>query len=100
MKKVVANKTPVNEIEIENCTKDKFYGVTIDRHRTFIRREGNGIGTFYVVYPGAGFTDGEKFTGYQNYCITKTIEDIIVCGGSVFQFDSYKELMEWVAKAP
>jgi hypothetical protein len=99
MKKVVAEIPKINLVLVESLDSDKYYGVKMDvNKRGFISREpsmGNEDPEFIVLNP-IGLTTGNCWCFFKHYNLQCLITQLINDDKEVFQFDKFKELMDWV----
>lgn len=94
MKTVSSNPTTIH---FTDCLTNKFYGVQAHSWRGFITRTNFHDGYYYVTVMDEGVTEGaRRFAGDYN-TMYECIKDILNIGFTIYQFDSAKELCEWLA---
>lgn len=94
MKKVI--NTPVEEISVENCSEDLYYG--IERNcRFFVTRERFDGGNFVARCLNL-LSRGNGHSGLSRSSLKELLLNAIESGFQVFEFDSAEELMKWVLK--
>lgn len=94
MKKVI--NTPVEEISVENCSEDLYYG--IERNfRFFVTREQFEEGKF-VARCLNNLSRGNGNSGLARDSLKELLSNAIEHGCKVFEFNSGEELMKWVLK--
>lgn len=103
MKKLVLPPNPENTFGLEDIATDKFYGARIFREKALITSFGSWSkkhqgAVFFPVFP-TSITCGGDFDS----CAAENLRDCLVSivaqqGGEVFEFETYRELLEWVLK--
>lgn len=96
MKKVINPKTKTNTVIVEEVNVYKFYGVVVNNtNKGFIRRM-NMVGGNFTILNIQDFTDGNCCNDYDSPLLYDSIKKMINGGVSVYEFDTFKELCEWL----
>jgi hypothetical protein len=96
MKQVILT-TPLT-INPKDVSIKKFYGVSICKgeSRAFITKREFEHGA-YTVLCADKFTEGNGYPRWDSYNLTDLITKLLDHNHEVFEFDTFRELMNWVA---
>ncbi len=86
-----------------NTTVDKFYGIkqrVNDKSKGFIRRETYNAGNFILISAESDLTKGAMWSHWKSSSLSALITDIVAdkLGFDVYEFDTVKELFQWLAE--
>ncbi len=105
MKQVVQSVPPTNVVLINQVSIDKYYGVQINRNdRGFVTRKEFGNEEPFVLRSACHITKGNGWTNAWMNNITDLSRFLTVLAErwdncDIFEFDSSKELLNWVLAA-
>jgi hypothetical protein len=97
MKKVILKKQN-DVVHIEEVQNEKFYGVLPggdSSMRGFITRERFDEGN-YTIRAINCLTNGNGWQSWSRTSLRTMIEALLAANKSVYEFDTFQELMEWV----
>lgn len=97
MKRVINSKVKRESVNSSDLNSRKYYGVDINGFRGFISRERFEEGDYRLLCPDS-LTEGNGWVMMERDTLEKTVDAVIADGQSVYQFDTFNELMEWVCK--
>lgn len=88
-----------NEIVVSTETSiNKYYGVEFDTNiRGFISRREFETG-YFTIFSTDKLTGGNGWDYYDKQSLPDIIDMLIDNNYKVFEFDTFKELMEWICK--
>jgi hypothetical protein len=92
MKKVI--NAHANEVSVENCSEDFFYGIS-KGFRFFVTREQFEGGKF-VVRCLSNLTRGNGNSALERDSLKELLSNAIKNRFDVFEFETAEELMKWV----